>query len=79
VARHYADVMAARLGRDRVRLIAEAFRPQQGGRFRSATAAEIRSQLQLYDGYRVYLFDGPHYVNDALITELAGPRAQTGR
>ncbi len=79
VARHYADVMSARLGRDRVRLIAEAFRPQQGGGFRSATAAEIRSQLRLYAGYRVYLFDGPHYVNDALVEELAGPRAKSGR
>jgi hypothetical protein len=79
VARHYADVMSARLGRDRVRLIAEAFRPQQGGGFRSATAAEIRSQLQRYGGYRVYLFDGPHYVPDALVTELAGPRAKSSR
>ena len=71
VARHYADVMSTRLGKHRVRMIAEAFRPQVGGGFRSATPAEIKPQVQAYEGYRVYLFDGPHYVTDALVSRLA--------
>ena len=42
VARRYADVLSSRLGKDRVRLIAEAFRPRQGGGFRSATIVELK-------------------------------------
>ena len=53
-----------------VRIIAEAFRPQPGGGFRSATVEELMPQLQHYRGYRVWLFDGPHYVNDALVEAL---------
>jgi hypothetical protein len=71
VARRYADVLAAELGKDRVRLIAEAFRPKPGGGFRSATIAELRPQLAAYGNYRVYLFEGPRYVPDALVTEIA--------
>ena len=70
VAVRYADVLVARLGVHRVKLIAEAFRPQIGGGFRSATAAELLSQLSLYKNHRVYLFDGPHYVPDTLVNEL---------
>lgn len=33
-----------------------------GGQFRASTAGEIREQLDVYKGYPVYLFDGPHYV-----------------
>ncbi|MEM4990570.1 hypothetical protein V8G57_24495 [Collimonas sp. H4R21] len=73
VARHYADVLAARFGKQRVRIIAEAFRPRQGGGFRPATAAELKPQLAVYDGFSVYLFDGPHYLNRDLVNELAGP------
>ncbi|PLZ04498.1 hypothetical protein CY652_01485 [Burkholderia sp. WAC0059] len=69
-AREYADALAARLGRARVRIIAEAFRPRQGGGFRAATAAELAPQLAAYRGYRVYLFDGPHYVSPALVDAL---------
>lgn len=72
VARYYADVMSARLGKNRFKLIAEAFRPKVGGGFRSATAAELKPQLQQYDGYSVYLFDGPHYVSDTLVQQLIG-------
>lgn len=75
VALHYADVLSRRLGRARVRLIAEAFRPLPGGGFRSATADEIRPQVNLYRGYRVSVFDGPHYLPDALVDQLARPRA----
>jgi hypothetical protein len=78
VARHYADVMSARLGKDRVRIIAEAFRPQVGGGMRSTTAAELGPQLQAYEGYRVYIFDGPHYLTDALLSGLAGNAGTAG-
>lgn len=71
IALHYADVLSKRLGRDRVRLIAEAFRPMPGGGFRSATVEEIRPQVNLYRGYKVYLFDGPHYLPDALVDQLS--------
>ena len=70
VARHYADVMAKKLGKDRVRIIAEAFRPQVGGGFRSATVEELRPQLQTYQSYKIYLFDGPHYLNAKLVDQI---------
>lgn len=69
-AREYADALAARLGRRRVRIIAEAFRPKEGGGFRAATADELGPQLDAYHGYRVYLFDGPHYVSPELVDAL---------
>jgi hypothetical protein len=71
VARHYANVLARRLGRDRVRVIAEAFRPKQGGGFRPATLAELRPQLASYAGFPIYLFEGPRYVSSQLVQELA--------
>lgn len=74
VAREYADALTGRLGKARVRIIAEAFRPGEHGGFRSATEAEMRAQLAHYHGYSVYLFDGPHYVSEQLIRGLA-PRA----
>lgn len=73
IARHYADVLSQRLGRERVRIIAEMFRPMPGGGFRSATAAEIRPQLASYQGYRIWAFDGPHYLPDTLIRQLRQP------
>ncbi|OEC66684.1 hypothetical protein A7D21_26735 [Pseudomonas sp. AP19] len=71
VARTYADTLRERLGKDRVRIIVEAFRPNYGGGFRSATAAELKPQLAAYDGYPLYLFDGPHYVTPELVKALA--------
>jgi len=71
VARTYADALRERLGKNRVRIIVEAFRPNYGGGFRSATAAELKPQLAAYDGYPLYLFDGPHYVTPALVKALA--------
>lgn len=71
VARHYANVLQRRLGRDRVRLIAEAFRPQVGGGFRPATLEELRPQLAVYQGYPIYLFEGPRYVPPELVQGLA--------
>ena len=70
VARHYADVLSARLGKERVRIIAEAFRPQIGGGFRSADITELGPQLASYAGYRIYLFDGPHYLTDSLVDQI---------
>ncbi|MFZ3141972.1 hypothetical protein [Polaromonas sp.] len=70
VARQHADVLIRCLGQHRVRMIAEAFRPRPGGGFRPATAAELREQLQMYAGLRVYLFDGPHYLSEQLVNEL---------
>lgn len=70
VAREHADILIRRLGKARVRMIAEAFRPKAGGGFRPATAKELRGQLEAYQGLSVYLFDGPHYVSDALVNEL---------
>ena len=70
VAREHADVLIRYLGKDRVRMIAEAFRPKSGGGFRSATARELRAQLETYEGLSVYLFDGPHYLSETLVNEL---------
>ena len=70
VARHYADVLSTRLGKHRVRVIAEAFRPKVGGGFRSATIQELGPQLAEYGAYRVYLFDGPHYLPDKLVDQV---------
>ncbi len=72
VAREYADALVGHLGKDRVGVIAEAFR-QENGRFRAATAAELRPQLAAYGGFRLYLFDGPHYVSDRLVKDLLSP------
>lgn len=76
VARTYVDDLAARLGKRRVRLIAEAFRPAERGGFRAATADELAAQLAVYRGYSVYLFDGPHYVSEALTRELVSRKGQ---
>ena len=75
VAKHYADVLSARLGGGRVRVIAEAFRPKVGGGFRSATIQELAPQLAQYSAYRVYLFDGPHYLPDVLVDQIVASQA----
>lgn len=74
VAREYVEALSAKLGGERVRVIAEAFRPSEHGGFRAATADELRAQLAAYSGYSAYLFDGPHYVSSELTRALA-PRA----
>jgi hypothetical protein len=70
VARVYAQQLAAGLGAARFRIIAEAFRPNTGGGFRSATAQEFLEQLDAYAGWPVFAFDGPHYLNDELVAAL---------
>lgn len=77
VARHYVTVLERSLGRGRVRVIAEAFRPKQGGGFRSATIAELSPQLASYAGLPIYLFEGPLYVGPGLVDELV--KAGAGR
>jgi hypothetical protein len=74
VAREYADALRRRFGKDRVRVILEAFRPAVGGGFRSATSEELQPQIDAFKDYFTYLFDGPHYVDDKLVKELAGRR-----
>ena len=69
-ARRYADALRRRLGRNRVRVIAEAFRQLPDQSFRPATAEELRPQLHAMRGYEIYLFDGPHYVSDRLVEDL---------
>lgn len=70
VARHYVNVLERSLGKGRVRVIAEAFRPKVGGGFRPATIAELRPQLAAYAGLPIYLFEGPLYVAPGLVDEL---------
>ncbi|HEX2543791.1 MAG TPA: hypothetical protein VHL79_02870 [Ramlibacter sp.] len=70
VARHYANVLVRRLGRERVRVIAEAFRPQVGGGFRAATVEELRPQLATYAGFPIYLFE-PRYMPPGVVQGLA--------
>lgn len=70
IARDYADALSQRLGKQRVRLIVEAFRPKVGGGFRPATVQELKPQLAAYDGYPLYLFDGPHYVPPEVVEGL---------
>jgi hypothetical protein len=76
VAKHYIDVLVRRLGRERVRVIAEAFRPQVGGGFRPATLEELRPQLARYEGLPIYLFEGPRYVPPALVQGLSSAQGQ---
>lgn len=70
VAVDYLNALEKRLGKQRVRVIAEAFRPQIGGGFRSATIDELMPQLNAYGTRKVYLFDGPHYVSDTLVDQI---------
>ncbi|MCG5237759.1 hypothetical protein [Xanthobacter oligotrophicus] len=69
-ARSYAQVLTQRLGSERFRLIAEAFRPAGGDLLRAATAAELLPQLRAYEGFEVFVFDGPHYVDRLLVKKL---------
>jgi hypothetical protein len=70
VAAAHMQALQQRFGKQRVRLIAEAFRPAPGGGFRAATADEVGRQLQAYGGYELYLFEGPHYVPQETINGL---------
>ncbi|MDB5860554.1 MAG: hypothetical protein JWQ76_4243 [Ramlibacter sp.] len=71
VAVDYIKALTRKLGKERVRVIAEAFRPQVGGGFRPATLEELRPQLATYAGYPIYLFEGPRYVSPQLVQGLS--------
>ncbi|MFJ3465915.1 hypothetical protein [Pseudomonas sp. NPDC090201] len=71
VARTYADALRKTLGKQRVKIIVEAFRPQVGGGFRPATVDELKPQIAAYRGYPLYLFDGPHYVTPEVVRGLS--------
>jgi hypothetical protein len=77
LARQYADALAGELGKARLAVMVEAFR-LENGKFRPATAAELKPQLAAFAGYRLYLFDGPHYVSERLVEELVADRT-TGK
>ncbi|WP_417284209.1 hypothetical protein [Comamonas sp.] len=70
-AARYALALADTVGWQRLKVIAEAFRPDGAGHFRSATALELRAQLSFYAGWPVLVFDGPHYLTPALVEALA--------
>jgi len=72
-ARAYVEALAERLGPGRVALIAEAFRAD-GGKMRPATAAELKPQLAAYRGLRIYIFDGPHYLPERVVSDLVPAR-----
>lgn len=73
-AAQYALALVDVLGWQRLKVIAEAFRPDGSGGFRSATAQELRAQLSFYAGWPVLLFDGPHYLTAALVDELSASK-----
>lgn len=72
VAAGYMQALQQRFGKQRVRIIAEAFRPALGGGFRPASADELGAQLLAYRAYEAYLFEGPRYVPQATIDGLRG-------
>ncbi len=57
-------------GEDRVVIILEAFRLKKDGTFRAAYPWEISKQLKAYSGQRIFIFDGPHYLNRASVLWL---------
>ena len=75
VAKELADGLARHLGHDRLKVIAEAFRPAPGGGFRAATVSELRQQLAHYTAFDVFLFEGPTYVTAASVSGLLAPPA----
>ena len=70
VARSYLTHLTQRFGTSRIRVIAEAFRPQADKGFRPATADELMPQLKADQGWPIYVFDGPHYLTDELVEAL---------
>ena len=78
VAREYLQLLSERLGHQRVQAIAEAFRPTPGGGFRSATAEEFLPQIDAYQGWPIFAFDGPHYLSDTLIEDLVARGVASG-
>ena len=76
ISAQYIQAMTEHLGQHRVRVIAEVFRPNPGGGFRSATVTELMEQLAVYDGLPIYLFEGPTYLTPDLLAALVSqPKA----
>lgn len=70
ISKQYIQAMTEHLGPHRVRVIAEVFRPNTGGGFRSATVTELIEQLAVYKGLPIYLFEGPTYLTPDLLSAL---------
>ncbi len=66
----YIQALKDHLGPHRVRVIAEIFRPNTGGGFRSATVDELIDQLAAYKDLPIYLFEGPTYLTPELLSAL---------
>ncbi len=62
-ARQILDQLQQEFGKDHIIIVLEAFRPTSKGTFRPAYPWEIIQQLKAYEGQKVYIFDGPHYMN----------------
>jgi hypothetical protein len=73
ISLQYIQTMIEHLGPHRVRVIAEVFRPNTGGGFRSATVTEVVEQLAVYKGLPIYLFEGPTYLTPDLLSALVSP------
>lgn len=62
-ARKTLEQLQLEFGKENIIIVLEAFRPKKNGQFRSAYPWEIAEQLKAYEGQKVYIFDGPHYMN----------------
>ncbi|MHB8732663.1 MAG: alpha-amylase family protein [bacterium] len=77
-ARALEEAAAQALGPARVALVVEAFRATGRG-FRPARPWELWSQFEAYRGLRLYLFDGPHYLNGWRLWTLKAWAILTGQ
>ncbi|MFW2058002.1 hypothetical protein [Acinetobacter haemolyticus] len=62
-ARIILDELQHEFGKDKITIVLEAFRATKNGHFRAAYPWEIIEQLKAYEGQKVYIFDGPHYMS----------------
>lgn len=60
-----------RFGKERIVIVLEAFRPKANGGFRAAYPWEIIDQLSTYQNQKVFIFDGPHYLNHVNVYAIA--------
>lgn len=70
-ARATLDELQKEFGKENVIIVLEAFRPVKEGKFRSAYPWEVIEQLKAYEGQKVYIFDGPHYMNRVTVYAVA--------
>lgn len=69
----YAVALKKKLGPSRLGVILEAFRSARGAGFRPATPAELKSEIAAMQGFRCFVFDGPHFLSQDTVKAL-GPR-----